>query len=61
MSENKNTDADVAGSAGSVDDNLPPVSPPTAGFLMQLFIVPMVIVVIIVMVCLMFNWLAHLA
>ena len=60
MSENKNTDADVAGSAGSVDDNLPPVSPPTAGFLMQLFIVPMVIVVIIVMVCLMFNWLAHL-
>ena len=42
------------------DDNLPPVSPPSAGFLMQLFVVPMVIVVIIVMVCLMFNWLAHL-
>jgi HEAT repeat protein len=27
---------------------------------MQLFVVPMVIVIIIVMVCLMFNWLAHL-
>ena len=42
------------------EDNLPPVQPPTAGFLMQLFVVPMVIVVVIVMVCLMFNWLAHL-
>jgi HEAT repeat protein len=27
---------------------------------MQLFVVPLVIVVVIVMVCLMFNWLAHL-
>ncbi len=42
------------------EDNLPPVQPPSAGFLMQLFVVPMVIVVVIVMVCLMFNWLAHL-
>jgi hypothetical protein len=42
------------------EDNLPPVQPPTAGFLMQLFIVPLVIVVVIVLVCLMFNWLAHL-
>ena len=41
-------------------DNLPPVDPPSAGFLMQLFVVPLVIVVMIVMVCLMFNWLAHL-
>ncbi len=42
------------------EDNLPPVQPPSAGFLVQLFVVPMVIVVVIVMVCLMFNWLAHL-
>jgi hypothetical protein len=41
-------------------DNLPPVQPPSARFLMQLFVVPLVIVVVIVMVCLMFNWLAHL-
>ena len=42
------------------DDNLPPVQPPSAGFLMQLFVVPMVIVVVIIGVCLMFNWLAHM-
>ena len=46
--------------APRVTDNLPPVSPPSAGFLMQLFVVPLVIVVVIVIVCLMFNWLAHL-
>ncbi|MDG2384183.1 MAG: HEAT repeat domain-containing protein [Pirellulaceae bacterium] len=62
MSENETPDSGDPGPAGTVDadDQLPPVSPPTAGFLMQLFIVPMVIVIIIVMVCLMFNWLAHL-
>ncbi len=42
------------------EDNLPPVQPPSAGFLMQLFVVPLVIVMVIVMVCLMFNWLAHM-
>ena len=42
------------------EDNLPPVQPPSAGFLMQLFVIPMVIVVVIVMVSLMFNWLAHM-
>lgn len=46
--------------SSSVDDNLPPVQAPSAGFLMQLFVVPMVIVVVIVAVCLMFNWLAHM-
>jgi hypothetical protein len=44
----------------SPDDTLPPVEPPTAGFLLQLFIVPGVIVLIIVMVWLLFNWLAHM-
>src|SRR5581483_9884282 len=43
----------------SPDDVLPPVEPPSAGFILQLFIVPGVIVVIIVMVWLMFHWLVQ--
>ncbi|MFT5524512.1 MAG: hypothetical protein ACI9G1_000319 [Pirellulaceae bacterium] len=39
---------------------LPPVEAPSAGFLLQLFLIPMVIVGIIVMVWLMFSWLAHM-
>jgi hypothetical protein len=39
---------------------LPPVEPPSAGFLVQLFLVPGVIVAIIVSVWLAFHWLAHL-
>lgn len=39
---------------------LPPVQPPSAGFLLQLFLIPLVIVTIIVMVWLLFSWLAHL-
>ena len=39
---------------------LPPVQPPTAGFLLQLFLIPLVIVTIIVMVWLLFSWLAHM-
>lgn len=42
------------------DDLLPPVEPPSAGFLVQLFLVPGVIVAIIVGVWLTFHWLAHL-
>lgn len=41
-------------------DPLPPVQPPSAGFLLQLFVIPMVIVTIIVMVWLLLNWLAHM-
>jgi hypothetical protein len=44
----------------SADDTLPPVEPPNAGFLVQLFLVPAVIVGIIVCVYLAFYWLAHL-
>ena len=44
----------------SPDDALPPVEPPSAGFILQLFVVPGIIVVVIVMVWLMFNWLAHM-
>jgi HEAT repeat protein len=43
----------------SPDDSLPPVEPPSAGFILQLFIVPGVIVVVVVMVWLLFNWLAQ--
>ena len=42
------------------DDSLPPVEPPSAAFLVQLFLVPGVIVAIIVCVWLAFHWLAHL-
>lgn len=43
-----------------VDDALPRVEPPNAGFILQLFFIPMIIVSIIVMVWLMFSWLAHM-
>ncbi|HTN76316.1 MAG TPA: HEAT repeat domain-containing protein [Pirellulaceae bacterium] len=39
---------------------LPPVQPPTAGFLVQLFLAPLLIVMIIVVVWLMFSWLAQM-
>ena len=42
------------------DNSLPPVEPPSAAFLVQLFLVPGVIVAIIVCVWLAFHWLAHL-
>lgn len=38
--------------------NLPPVEPPSAAFIVQLFVVPAVIVGLIVLVWLGFNWLA---
>ncbi|MEX0937082.1 MAG: HEAT repeat domain-containing protein [Pirellulales bacterium] len=40
------------------DDSLPPVEPPSARFILQLFLVPGLIVIIIVMVWMMFSWLA---
>ena len=43
----------------SADDALPPVEPPSAAFVVQLFVVPAVIVVAIVSVWTMFHWLAH--
>lgn len=52
--------ADSTRRAISPDDSLPPVEPPSAGFLVQLFLVPAVIVGIIVTVWLAFHWLAQL-
>jgi HEAT repeat protein len=39
-------------------DDLPPVQPPSAGFLVQLFLIPGIIVAIIVVVWMLFVWLA---
>lgn len=41
-------------------DPLPPVQPPSASFLLQLFLIPLLIVIIIVVVWLLFSWLAHM-
>ncbi len=42
----------------SPEDVLPAVQPPNAGFLLQLFLIPMMIVSVIVAVWFMFSWLA---
>src|SRR5688572_16916758 len=44
----------------SPDDALPPVNPPSAGFIVQLFVIPAVIVAVIIVVWALFNWLAHM-
>jgi hypothetical protein len=44
----------------SPDKNLPPVQPPTLGFLVQLFVIPAMIVGSIVMVWMLIDWLAHM-
>ncbi len=41
------------------DDMLPPVEPPSAGFIIQLFVVPALIVLMIVVVWLTFSWLVR--
>jgi len=40
-------------------DPLPPVEPPSAAFLVQLFLIPGLIVGVIVLVWVLFNWIAH--
>ncbi len=45
--------------AHSPEKVLPPVQPPTAGFVVQLFVIPAMIVSIIAVVSLLFSWLAH--
>ncbi len=47
-------------SPAAPDHGLPPVEPPSARFILQLFVVPAVIVIIIVLVWLLFNWLAQM-
>ncbi len=43
----------------SPDDALPPVEPPSAGFIIKLFVVPAVIVAVVVGVVLCFQWVAQ--
>src|SRR5438874_7454756 len=40
--------------------SLPPVAPPTATFILQLFLIPLLIVTIVVFVWLLFSWVAHM-
>jgi hypothetical protein len=40
--------------------SLPPVAPPTATFILQLFLIPLLIVTIVVMLWLLFSWVAHM-
>lgn len=44
----------------AADDALPPVEAPGVGFIMQLFFIPLIIVMIIVMLWLMFSYFAHM-
>jgi HEAT repeat protein len=41
-------------------ESLPPVEAPTATFLLQLFLIPLLIVSIVVALWLMFSWMAHM-
>jgi hypothetical protein len=41
------------------DDLLPPIEPPSAGFIIQLFVVPALIVIIVVAIWVLFSWLVH--
>jgi hypothetical protein len=43
----------------SPDDALPPVEPPSAGFIIKLFVVPAIIVAVVVGVVLCFQWVAQ--
>lgn len=54
------SDTPAAPAPYSPDKNLPPVQPPTLGFLVQLFVIPALIVGSIVMVWMLIDWLAHM-
>src|SRR5436190_22923969 len=41
-------------------ESLPPVAPPTGTFILQLFLIPLLIVTIVVVLWLMFSWVAHM-
>jgi hypothetical protein len=41
-------------------ESLPPVAPPTATFILQLFLIPLLIVTIVVVLWLLFSWVAHM-
>src|SRR5262245_18428785 len=41
-------------------ESLPPVAPPTGTFILQLFLIPLLILSIVVIPWLMFSWIAHM-
>ncbi|HVU89396.1 MAG TPA: HEAT repeat domain-containing protein [Pirellulales bacterium] len=57
---NSSDSANGSGGPSPPDHGLPPVEPPSARFILQLFVVPAVIVILIVMVWMLFNWLAQM-
>lgn len=59
MSDPTESTSPSSASQVAAADQLPPVEPPSAGFIVQLFLIPMLIVGIIVVVWLMFSWLAQ--
>lgn len=61
MAEPQSTVSEPTPSPILSDDQLPPVEPPSAGFILQLFVIPGVIVAGIVAVWFMFSWIAHSA
>ena len=61
MSQDPTKPAKPPVKSASLDDMLPPVQAPSAGFLLQLFLIPMIIVTIIVLVFLGFHWLAQMS
>lgn len=58
MSMRNDPESGASPAPASPDDLLPAVQPPSAGFLLQLFLIPLLIVSVIVLVWLMFSWLA---
>ena len=59
MSQSDRTVSSDHPSPVPADKLLPPVEPPSAGFIVQLFVIPGLIVLVIVMVWLMFSWVAR--
>jgi hypothetical protein len=53
-------DPEPSPSAKPLGSALPPVEAPTGTFILQLFLIPLLIVSIVVMLWLLFNWLAHM-
>lgn len=49
---------DLSPASASLPDNLPPIEPPSAGFIVQLFLVPAIIVAIVIGVYLLFGRIA---
>lgn len=59
MSTDSKPNTPELAAARKAEDVLPPVEPPNAGFIVQLFFIPLLIVSIIVGIWLMFSWIAQ--